>query len=99
MMTAELDRRRFLQLSPAFPAATVTGSLTLRKDGEPPITDLDLSVLRLQRGDVLVVTTPGQITAEYGNRLSARLNEFLEQFGATALVFSDGVTVAGVLRP
>jgi hypothetical protein len=91
-----MNRRQFVKLSTAFPAATVTASLTLHKDGEPPINNLDLSVLRVQPDDIVVLHCDGPIDEAQAARLKALWEA---RFPHTrAVVLGDGLSVAGVLR-
>jgi hypothetical protein len=92
-----MDRRQFFQLTPLAAVAT-TGTLTITEPGKDPVGPLDLSVLRLQRGDVIVITTPHGVSSDTASRIKAYVEGALQPLGVTAWVMGDGLTVAGVLR-
>jgi hypothetical protein len=82
-------------MSPAFPAAAVSASLVLREDGKPP-TELDVSVLRIQEGDRLVVRVHGQLSFDTAQRIQAQLEHAIP--GVKVLVFDSDMKIEGVLR-
>lgn len=90
-----MNRREFVALAPAFPVAAVTASLTLRQDGHEPV-DVDVSVLKLQPGDTIVLQCPALISSETAVRLKNQIEHLFP--GATAIVLGDGLTITGVLR-
>lgn len=90
-----MDRRSFVKMSAALPAAAVTASLTLKEEGKPPIEGLDVSVLRLQPSDTLVISAPGNISADVANRLRQMVEASLD---CRAIILGDGLKVEGVLR-
>jgi hypothetical protein len=92
-----MNRRHFIGLTPAFPAAAVTASLTLREEGKPTIDGLDVSVLRVKPGDVVILRCTGHITHDYANRIVEYVTRLLPE-GATAMVLGDDLSVDGVLR-
>ena len=87
-----MDRRKFLQLSPA--AATATASLTITEPGKEPVGPFGLSVLRVQPGDVVILSAPGCVSQECAARLRAYCEAMLP--GTKWLVMSDGLRVDGV---
>lgn len=92
-----MDRRHFLAMAPAFPTAAMSASLTLREEGKPDI-NLDLSVLKLQPGDVLVLTVPGSIHDDTAAYIKASVAAVFHPKDIKVMVMSDGLSVAGVLR-
>lgn len=90
-----MERREFLKLSPAAAAATTTLTLTM-PGGEPE--PFDVRALRLQPGDVVVLTAPSYINQDTAERLKAYLDRALTPLGVKAMIMGDGLTVAGVLR-
>lgn len=91
-----MDRREFVKLAPLGSAA-VAASLTVPEDEKNAIT-FDVSVLRVKRGDVVVLTAPGFISDETADRLKKFLEFQLETLGASAWILGDGLKVDGVLR-
>jgi hypothetical protein len=91
-----MNRRSFLNLTPAFPAAAVTASLTLREEGKPAIDGLDVSVLKLQPGDTIVLRTDSNMPFETMERLKANVEYLFPD--VKVMVLMDGLTVDGVLR-
>ncbi len=91
-----MNRRTFLKASPAFPVATVTAALVLREAGQEPV-ELDLSVLRVQAGDLVVLSVPGPISEACAARLNACFQDHLAP-GVKVIVLGDGMKVDGVLR-
>jgi hypothetical protein len=63
-----------------------------------PIDDFDVSVLHVQPGDVVVLTTPGPVSRESAERITAYIDRELHPLGAKAWLMGDGLTVARVLR-
>jgi hypothetical protein len=95
-MTDE-SRRSFLKLSTTA-APAMSAALVIREPDKPPA-ELDVTVLRLQPGDVLVLTAPGSIPAATAERITQYLEQYVTTpLGVRALVFGDGLTVAGILR-
>ncbi len=90
-----MNRRSFLSMSPAFPVAAVSASVVLREEGKPPV-ELDVSVLRLQEGDRLIVTVPGMLSIASAERIKAALHQAIPM--AQAVILSDGMKIEGVLR-
>lgn len=90
-----MDRRSFLKLSPALPVGAVTASLVLREDGREPVT-LDVSVLKTQPGDVLVLSTPNPISEEAARRIKAHVEHVWPEL--KAMVMGDGLKLDGVIR-
>jgi len=90
-----VDRRSFLSLSPAFPAAAVSASLLLKEDGKPDL-ELGLNVLHLQEGDTLVLTLDGRITQDMADRIKAHIEHVLPKI--KAFILSEGMKIEGVLR-
>lgn len=90
-----MNRREFVAMAPAFPVAAVTATLTLKEDGKDPV-ELDVSVLKVQRGDILVLRFNGRVSHEQAERIK-RLVE--SQFnGLKAMVFDKDLELEGVLR-
>lgn len=91
-----MNRREFVKLGPAFPAAAVTATLTLKEDGKPPIEGLDVSVLKWQPGDTLIIQCSAHLSMETAERIKRHVEGVLP--GATVMVFDAGLTLEGVLR-
>lgn len=89
-----MNRREFVALTPAFPAAAVSASLTVRETGKDPI-DLDVSVLKLQPGDVLVLRSAQSLSQNQVARISALIQD---RFGVKALVLDADLSLDGVIR-
>lgn len=87
-----MNRRQFLELPAALPAA---GALTLTT---PTGETFDVQVLRLKAGDRLVLTTPHAISHDTAERVRTFLEHHLAALNVTAMVLSDGMKIAGVLR-
>lgn len=90
-----MDRRLFIKMSPAFPAAAVAATLTITEDGKPPI-DLDVRVLKLQQGDTVVLSSPRLLRVEECHMIRRYWEDNHE--GIKAMVLVDGMKVDGVLR-
>lgn len=90
-----MERRNFLKMAPAFPAAAVSASIVLHQDGLED-TDLDVSVLKLERGDTLVLSTDRAISED----VAKRIRDYMEDKfpGIKAMVLGDGLSIDGVLR-
>ena len=82
-------------LPPTFPEPTVTASLMVREHGQEPI-EADISVLRWQPGDTLVLKCRGRLTLDQSNKMRALIEERFH--GLTAIVLDDAITLEGVLR-
>jgi len=91
-----MKRRDFVKLAPAFPVAAVTASLTLRETGKEPV-ELDVSVLKCQPGDTLVLTAPDNISEDTAARIKAWIEHTFEN-RIKAMVLGDGLTIEGVIR-
>ena len=91
-----MDRRTFVKLAPAFPAAAVSASLILKEDGHAPI-ELDISVLKAHAGDILVLSYAGKMSSETGERIRQHVKHIHPQL--KALVLSEGLRLDGVIRP
>lgn len=89
-----MNRRSFISLSPSFPVAAISASLTLREEGKPPI-DLDVSVLKLEPGDTIVLTAP-YLSLAAEDRVRAGVNNLFPD--VKVMVLLDGMKVDGVLR-
>jgi hypothetical protein len=93
-MTA-IDRRSLLKY--AVQSATLPAVvLSVRDEGEPPV-DLDIGVLRLQAGDLVILTAPGSISEPTAQRLKQAFESLLPT-GVQVAVMGDGLKVDGVLR-
>lgn len=90
-----MKRRDFIAMSPAFPVAATTATLTVRTEGEQPV-ELDVSVLKLQPGDTLVIKARGQITQEEADRVSLGVGAMFQ--GVKVVVLDDALSIEGVLR-
>lgn len=90
-----MNRRSFLALSPAFPAAAVSASLVLREEGKRPV-ELNMSVLKLQTGDSLIIQSEGHLSAAEAESIKGLMEHHFP--GNKAMVMSDGLKLAGVLR-
>jgi hypothetical protein len=90
------SRRTFLKLSPAFPAGALTASLVVKADGQE-LQSFDLSVLKAQAGDIIVLTAPGPISQDTATRLRKCWDATFPTL--QAMVMGDGLRVDGVLRP
>lgn len=91
-----MNRREFVKLGPAFPAAAVTATLTLKEEGMPAVEGLDVSVLRLKAGDYVVLRCDGHITQDAAARIKAAWADAVP--GTAAIVLDAGIRVDGVLR-
>lgn len=83
-------------MAPAFPAAAVSGALVLREAGKESV-ELDVSVLKCQPGDMLVLRHQGPITQEMAVRIQASVEDLFDG-RVKAMVLSDGLSLEGVLR-
>ncbi len=90
-----MNRRNFLAMTPAFPVAAISASLVLREKDKPPV-ELDLSVLKLQPGDKVVLSVPLSISRDTADRIRSMWEQAIP--GTTALILADGMKVDGVLR-
>lgn len=90
-----MDRREFIAMSPAFPLAATTATLTVKAEGREPV-DLDVSVLRLQPGDTIVMSAPDHIRLETADRIRCLVEAKFP--GVQAMVLSGDMKVEGVLR-
>jgi len=88
-----MNRRNFLALTPAFPAAA-KATLTLT-DGQVS-TDLDVSILKTQDGDRVILSCAGHISRDAADRIRAMWEQAMP--GTKAIVLLDGMKVEGVLR-
>lgn len=91
-----MNRRDFIAMAPAFPAATIAATLTLREDGKEPV-DLDVSVLKVEPGDIVVLKATQYISQEGAEYVKAYLEDRVFP-GCKALVLTGGLSVQGVLR-
>lgn len=57
------------------------------------------TVLRLQPGDVLVLSVEQHITRDMSDRLRARFSPLKEQLGLADVVILDGGATFSVMRP
>lgn len=89
-----ISRRKFLGLTPAFPA-TAAVTLTLNQKNAEPVS-MDASVLKLQKGDTLVISCHGPVSAETAYRIKAHVEHSFP--GIKAILMSDGLKLEGVLR-
>jgi hypothetical protein len=92
-----MNRRDFVKMAPAFPAAAVTATLTLRENGKDPV-ELDVSVLKLQRGDTVVLRCHERVTKEMADRIKGDFSSTFEDMGVKAMVLDKTVSIEGVLR-
>lgn len=90
-----MNRREFVKLAPAFPAAAVTASLTVREEGKAPV-ELDVSVLKCQPGDTLVLRANGRLHMEDRECIQQHFEHIFP--GLKAIVLNDGMTLDGVIR-
>ena len=91
-----MNRRQFVKLAQAFPAAAVSASLVLREDGKTPV-ELDVSVLKCEPGDTLVLSTAERVSMD----TAARIQHYVaDRFDGRVkvMLLSDGITLDGVLR-
>ena len=91
-----MDRRDFVKLAPAFAIGATTATLTLREEGKDPI-DLDVSVLKCQPGDTLVLSVNMPVSHDAMRRIKAIVEDAFDN-RVKALVLSDGLTLDGVIR-
>ena len=91
-----MNRRNFLALAPAFPAAAVTATVTLKREGEPAIDGLGVSVLKCQPGDYVVLSVDASLSFETAERIRAMWEHSVP--GTKAIVLSDGMKLHGVMR-
>jgi hypothetical protein len=91
-----MNRRSFLKLSPAFPAAAATVTLTLREEGQQPV-ELDVRVLKLQKGDIVVLSAQQHLSVDACTMIQRHWADHFE--GIKALVLQADLKVEGVLRP
>ena len=90
-----MNRREFVAMAPAFPVAAVSASLTVREDGKAPV-ELDVSVLKVQPGDTLVMRSRVPLKREQVDRVKQVIEAMLP--GVQALVLTHDVAIEGVLR-
>lgn len=90
-----MDRRSFLKLSPAFPVGAVSAAIVLREEGKEDV-ELDISVLKTQPGDTLVLSTPHMISQETAARIKAHLQH--EWPTLKAIITDGGLRIDGVIR-
>jgi hypothetical protein len=91
-----MNRRSFLKLSPAFPVGAMSAALVVHEDGKDDL-ELDVSVLKVQTGDILVLSTPKDLIscAEIEN-VSAILKQTFPTL--QVVVLSNGWKLDGVIR-
>ena len=89
------SRRNFFALGPAFPAAMVSATLTLKEHGKEPI-DLDVSVLTWKPGDALVLSTNDLMSMEQMERMSGHVERLFP--GVKCIVLDRSFKLEGVLR-
>lgn len=92
-----MNRREFVKMAPAFPAAAITATMTLNEQGKEPI-DLDLSVLTLESGDTIVLKCADYLTQEAADRIKSYFEYTFEERGIKAMVLDKGMSIEGVLR-
>ena len=90
-----MDRRSFIKMSPAFPAGAVSAALVLKEEGREDVS-LDISVLKTQPGDIIVLTAPGGVSDEVATMLQAHIERIFPTL--KAIVLGDGLKVDGVIR-
>jgi hypothetical protein len=90
-----MNRREFVAMAPAFPIATVTASLTLKEEGKAPV-DLDVSVLKVQPGDTLVLRSTVLLTMAQKDYIKAQVETLFS--GVKAMVLDRDLQIEGVLR-
>jgi len=91
-----VNRREFVKMSSAFPAAAVSASLVLKKAGKEPI-ECAVSVLKVQPGDTLILSVPGVITVDASHCIKETVEGVFEG-RVKAIVLADGITLDGVIR-
>lgn len=91
-----LNRRSFWKLCAGAP---LTAAVVVRDDTGAPAFVGDVSVLRVQAGDVVIITAPGMISDESATRIKAAFERYC---GLPAdirfAVMGDGLKVDRVLR-
>ncbi len=90
-----MNRRSFLKMSPALPVGAVTASLVLREEGKEPI-ELDISVLKVQAGDTLVLSCERPMSQDTAARIKAYVEHVWPEL--KALILQDGLKIDGVIR-
>jgi hypothetical protein len=88
-----INRRDLLKM--AFPVGAASVALLIKEDGKPAV-ELDVSVLKCQPGDVIVLSCPGPISQEHAERIKAYFEQAFPIL--KAIVMSDGLKVDGVIR-
>lgn len=91
-----MNRRDFVKMAPAFPAASVSAALMLREEGQAPV-ELDVAVLKCQPGDTLVLRCDRAITQDTAQRIKASV-EHLFGGRVKVMVLGDDLRLEGVLR-
>lgn len=90
-----MNRREFVAMTPAFPVAAMTASLTLREEGKEPV-ELDVSVLKVKPGDTLVLRCHQHVPMEGLERIKHLVESRFP--GLKALVLDKDLAIDGVLR-
>lgn len=90
-----MDRRDFFKLTPAFASSTITASLLVREQSKPPV-ELDVSVLKIQSGDTLVLQCSDYVSSDQIDRIRATIHGHWP--GIKAMFLANGLTLEGVLR-
>ena len=91
-----MNRREFVKLAPAFPAAAVSATLVVREEGKEPI-NCDVSVLKCQPGDTLVLKCGGLITADRAVRMTASIENLFDN-RVRVMILDSSMSLEGVLR-
>jgi hypothetical protein len=91
-----MNRRDFVKMSPAFAGAAISASLVVREDGKETL-ELGVSVLKVQSGDVLVLTVDDYLSYESTRRLEEMVAPLFAP-GVKILLLQRGMTLDGVLR-
>lgn len=58
-----------------------------------------VQIVRLEPGDIVVLSAPGMISNETANRLKEHFERHFEPEGLKCMVVGDGLEVQKVLRP
>jgi hypothetical protein len=69
----------------------------MRKSGKDPV-ELDVSVLKFQRGDTVVLRCHEHVTKEMADRIKGDFSSTFEDMGVKAMVLDKTVSIEGVLR-
>jgi hypothetical protein len=90
-----MNRRWFVKMAPAYTAAAAA-SVVIHEPGKTDV-NLELSVLKVQSGDCVVLSSQSPISRETSERIKTVIEGVFPD-GVTALVMDGGIKIDGVLR-